>query len=257
LSSFLLKILLLILLLILVWCKMGKRIIQQARGKGGPAYKSRSFAFFADAKLPPVFDKPVNGRVIDIVKCPGHYAPLVVVDFENDHRCVMQAPEFISVGDSVASGPGVEISEGNVLPLKDIPEGTPIFNIELSPGDGGKICRSSGSFSRIVSKSADKVVILLPSKKEKIVNNDCRACVGVVAGGGRQEKPFLKAGAVYHAKRARNKLYPRTRGSAQNAVDHPFGNKRTARKAKQKASCKFNPPGKKVGKLWPKRTGKR
>lgn len=245
------------LLLILVWYKMGKRIIQQARGKGGPAYKAKSFAYFGDAKLPLVSDEPVNGQVIDIVKCPGHYTPLIVVDFENKKRCVMQAPEFISVGDSISVGRGAEISEGNVVPLKDIPEGTPIFNIELSPGDGGKICKSSGCCARIVSKFDNHVVVLLPSKKEKVVNNNCCACIGVAAGGGRPEKPFLKAGVVYHAKKARNKLYPRTRGSAQNAVDHPFGNKRTARKAKQKAACKFDPPGKKVGKLWPKRTGKR
>jgi len=236
---------------------MGKRIIQQARGKGGPAYKSKSFVFFGDAKLPQMSDKPINGKVVDIVKCPGHYTPLIVVDFENKQKCVMQAPEFVSVGDCIASGSGAEISEGNVLPLKDIPEGTPIFNVELSPGDGGKICRSSGSCSRVVSKSGDFVVIMLPSKKEKVVNSKCRACIGVAAGGGRPEKPFLKAGAVYHAKRARNKLYPRSRASAMNVVDHPFGNKRTARKAKQKAACKFDPPGKKVGKLWPKRTGKR
>ncbi|GAG01105.1 unnamed protein product, partial [marine sediment metagenome] len=227
------------------------------RGKGGPAYKSRSFAFFADAKLPPVSDKLMNGEVKDIIKCPGHYAPLLVVDFENNKRCVMQAPEFISVGDNITMGPGAEISEGNVLSLKDIPEGTPIFNIELTPGDGGRVCKSSGSCSRIISKSDSRATIVLPSKKEKNLDHNCRACVGVTAGGGRPDKPFLKAGNVYHAKRARNKLYPRSRACAMNAVDHPYGNTRTARKAKQKAVNRFAPPGQKVGKLWPKRTGKK
>lgn len=236
---------------------MGKRIIPQARGKGGPAYKAKSFNYFADAKLPPASDKLINGKVLDIVKCPGHYTPLIVIDFENNERCIMQAPEFISVGDTIAAGPGAEISEGNVLSLKDIPEGTPIFNIELLPGDGGRVCKSSGSCGRVVSKSDSRATIMLPSKKEKILDINCRACVGVAAGGGRPEKPFLKAGAVYHAKRARNKLYPRSKGCAMNAVDHPYGNTRTARKAKQKAVNRFAPPGQKVGKLWPKRTGKK
>ena len=75
--------------------------------------------------------------------------------------------------------------------------------------------------------------------------------------GWDPEKPFLKAGRRHYARKARNKLYPLTRASAMNVVDHPFGNTRTSRKAKQKGASKFAPPGRKVGKLWPKKTGKR
>lgn len=81
--------------------------------------------------------------------------------------------------------------------------------------------------------------------------------IGVIAGGGRHEKPILKAGIMHHKQKAKNKLYPRTGGSKMNAIDHPFGNKRSARKAKQKPVSRFAPPGRKAGKLAAKRTGKR
>ena len=81
--------------------------------------------------------------------------------------------------------------------------------------------------------------------------------MGVIAGSGRTEKPMLKAGIKMHKMRAKNKLYPRTSACAMNAVDHPLGNSRSARKARNKAVSKHASPGKKVGSLWPKRTGKR
>lgn len=236
---------------------MGKRLAQQARGRGGPAYRSRSFAYGGHARLRPVVPNKIMGTITDIVKSSGHYAPLIRIQYEDGVACIMQAPEFVKVGDAVQSGPGSEIGAGNVLALQDIPEGTPVFNVESRPGDGGKFCRTSGCAARVVSKSDDRVTILLPSKKSKILHANCRAVVGVPAGGGRKEKPFLKAGAVHYLKRSRNKRYPIVGAAAQNAVDHPFGNKRTSRKAKQKAASKHAPPGKKVGKLWPKRTGKK
>lgn len=236
---------------------MGKRIIQQARGRGGPAYRSRSFAFVGNVCMHPMSKSVVPGKVIDLINCPGHCAPLMEVQYDDKLSCLLPAPEFIRVGDSVEAGPGCEIKVGNTLTLKDIPEGTQVFNIESQPGDGGKFCRTSGSSARLVSKTDTHAVVILPSKREKKFNLGCRACVGIVAGSGRKEKPLLKAGRTHFAKRAKNKHWPNPRGSAMNAVDHPFGNKRTSRKAKQKAVSKFAPPGRKVGKLWPKRTGKR
>lgn len=234
---------------------MGKSLIQQARGKGGPAYRSRGFAYAGDARLRPQSSSLVVGRIVDICRSAGHSSPLIKVDYEDGISCLMQAPEFVKVGDTLQSGTGSEIGPGNILSLNDIPEGTPIFNIESQPGDGGKFCRTSGSAARVVSKSGNKVTVMLPSKREKVFHASCRACIGVPAGSGRKEKPLLKAGAVHHYMRSKNKRYPIISASAQNAVDHPFGNTRGARKAKQKAASKFAPPGRKVGKLWPKRTG--
>lgn len=235
---------------------MGKTLIQQARGKGGPGYRAPSFKYKSDSKLKPAVDKALTGTIKNFVHCPGHSAPLAEIEYEDGTTFLLLAPEGVKAGDKVTFGPGAEPTPGSVLELKNIPEGTPIYNIELQPGDGGKLCRSSGVSARIVSKIGDEITILLPSKKTKTLNANCRAIIGTIAAGGRTEKPLLKAGKKHHKKRARNKLYPRISGAAQNAVDHPFGNKRTSRKAKQKPVSKTTPPGRKVGKLWPKRTGK-
>lgn len=234
---------------------MGKSLIQQARGKGGPVYRSLSFRFKGDAKLRAPQEKQIIGIITDFVHCPGHSAPLAEIEYDDGEICLLIAPEGAKVGDKVSIGGTAEPSPGNVLSLKNIPEGTPVYNIELQPGDGGRFCRSSGVFARIVAKTDSFVTLLLPSKKLKNINGDCRAIIGMVAGGGRVEKPFLKAGTRHHKARARNKRYPRQSAAAQNAVDHPFGNKRTSRKAKQRAVGHFAPPGRKVGKMWPKRTG--
>jgi large subunit ribosomal protein L2 len=236
---------------------MGKRIIQQARGKGSPTYKSPGFKFKADAKLKPISKELVKGKIVDLVHCAGHSAPLVRVCYDDGQIVLFAAPEGIRVGDKIGSGPGADCKPGNILPLREIPEGTPIYNIESQPGDGGKFCKTSGGFARVAAKSLKTVTVVMPSKSQKKFHNDCRAVVGIVAGGGRTEKPFLKAGTKMYKMRSKNKLYPRTSACAMNAVDHPFGNTRSARKARNKGASKHAPPGRKVGSLWPKRTGKR
>jgi large subunit ribosomal protein L2 len=236
---------------------MGKSLIQQARGKGGPVYRALGFRYKGDAKLRAPSESALQGTIVDFVHCPGHSAPLAEIAYEDGQTCLLLAPEGVKVGDKVTMGPGAAVEPGNVLALKDIPEGTPVFNVELRPGDGGKFCRSSGVFARVVAKTPEYVTLVLPSKKLKNIPAGCRAMIGMVAGGGRVEKPFLKAGTRHHKARARNKRYPRQSAAAQNAVDHPFGNKRTSRKAKQRPVGHFAPPGRKVGKFWPRRTGRK
>ena len=124
------------------------------------------------------------------------------------------------------------------------------------PGDGGKFIRSAGTFGKVVSKIDNKVTISLPSKKEKLFSADCRANIGVVAGGGKLEKPLLKAGNAYYKHKASNKLWPKVSGTSMNAVDHPFGGSSSAHKGKPTVAPKNAPPGRKVGKVRPRRTGK-
>lgn len=236
---------------------MGKSLIQQARGKGGPVYRSKGFAYAGEAKLRPATTTKIEGKVTDLIKCPGHSAPLAQVKYTDGVEVLTPAPEFIRIGDILQAGPGSDINSGNTLALKEIPEGTPVFNIEAQPGDGGKYCRTSGGAARVIAKTDANVTIELPSKQEKIFNLDCRACIGIIAGGGRPEKPMLKAGTKHFHKRMKNKRWPNPSAAAQNAVDHPYGNKRTSRKAKNKSVGHFAPPGRKVGKLWPKQTGRK
>lgn len=235
---------------------MGKNLIQQARGKGSPRYRSPGWRFAGSPKHPSLAAAK-EGRVVDLVNCPGHSAPLAEIEYPDGSSALVLAPEGIRVGQRIASGADAPLEAGSVLPLREIPEGTLIYNLESKAGDGGKFCRAGGTAARVVSKTEREAVVLLPSKKERTFNLDCRAAIGIIAGGGRTEKPILKAGAAAHAARARNKRYPIIGAAAQNAVDHPYGNKRTSRKAKQRPTSRFAPPGRKVGKLWPKRTGKK
>jgi large subunit ribosomal protein L2 len=199
---------------------MGKSLIQQARGKGGPNYRAKSFAYSGEAKLRQDTPGLVKGKITDIIKCPGHTAPLMQVKYEDGETAMIAAPEFVKIGDIVQSGPGSEVSEGNTLKLKEIPEGTPIYNIESQPGDGGKYCRTSGSAARVLAKTEHYATIQLPSKKEKIFPLECRACIGIISGGGRGEKPMLKAGVKHYRKRMTNKRWPNPSAAAQNAVAH-------------------------------------
>jgi large subunit ribosomal protein L2 len=236
---------------------MGKNLIQQARGKGSPRYRAPSFRYRGCAEHKSIAPAPQTGKVIDLITCQGHSAPLAVVEYQDNDVCLLIAPEGIRVGQEVVSGASQDPKVGFTSTLKDIPKGTLIYNIESTPGDGGKFCRAAGTFARILNKLDGKDVIMLPSKKTREFQPECRANIGVVAGGGKPEKPFLKAGTRFYAMKAKNKVYPIVSGSAQNAVDHPFGNKRTSRKSKARPAPKNAPPGRNVGMLHPRRTGRR
>ncbi len=231
---------------------MGKRLIQQRRGKGTPRYRAPSHRYEGEVKH---YTMQTSGMVTDLIHCAGHSAPLMEVVYLTGERGLAFAPDGIRVGDEVAVG-GSEVKVGNVLPLRNIPEGTLIHNIELQPLDGGKLVRASGSSARVISKTEEAVRVQLPSKKEKLFQPECRAAIGVLAGRGRLDKPFLKAGFKYHKMRARNKLYPIVCGVSMNAVDHPFGGKCSHVKGRPTQSPRDAPPGRKAGKIAPRRTGR-
>ena len=236
---------------------MGKRLIQQRRGKGTSTFKSPSFRFAGRAKYGPDFDEPITGKVVDLIHSSGHNAPLMQIELENGYELLLIAPEGISVGEEIQFGNDVEVKTGNVLPVGEIPEGTKIFNLERRFQDGGKFVRSSGSVARVVAQMGDTVVIRLPSKKEIELNPKCRATIGVVAGGGRVEKPFMKAGNKFKAMRSKNNRYPRVSGVSMNAGNHPFGGTSSHKKGRPTIAPKNAPPGKKAGKIRPSRTGKK
>jgi len=234
---------------------MGKSIIQQARGKGGPRYRAISFNFLGEAKHRNLDKLVVSGFITDIMHCAGHYAPLSRVKYDNGEVIWLITPEGIKVGDKIEAGTNAAISIGNTVSLRNIPEGTLIYNIENVPGDGGKFVRSSGTSAKVLAKFEKSIKVMMPSGVEKDFSGNCRANIGIVAGAGRTEKPFAKAGKVFYAKRARNKLYPITSGVSQNAVDHPYGGKSSHHKGRPTVAPKYAPAGRKVGKIRPRRTG--
>jgi large subunit ribosomal protein L2 len=232
---------------------MGKNLIQQKRGKGSKAYTTPSYNFPGVAKIPDAG----NGVIVDFIDSKVHTAALSVIKHENETLYLNIAPEGVKVGDTLTFGAGAPLKIGNALPLSEIPEGTFVYNIEARPGDGGKFTRSSGAFARVVSKYNDKVTVIFASKKKKLFHQHCRACIGVVAGGGRTEKPLLKAGNAYWKNKAKNRRWPIIGGTSQNAVSHPFGNKRSLRKSKARPAPKNAPPGRNVGMIHPRRTGRK
>lgn len=236
---------------------MGKNLIQQARGKGSPRYRAPSFRYKGESKYAKHGKTTLSGEIIDFIRCQGHSAPLAQIEYGNGDIVLVQAPEGVRVGDKVEMGDNVDLRKGNVMPLKNIPEGISIYNLEALPGDGGKFVRASGGFAKIITKMKDKIVVELPSAKRRIFLPECRATIGVIAGSGRKEKPFLKAGKRYYAMKAKNKLWPQVSGTSMNAVDHPFGGSSSAVKGGSTQASRNAPPGRKVGKLAPKRTGKK
>lgn len=240
---------------------MGKRLIVQRRGKGTSVYRAPSHRYRGEVTHRRYDEKEkegkILGRVVDILHDPGRSAPVAKVIFENKEERLVLAPEGIKVGEEITCGISADIKQGNTLPISEIPEGTPIHNIEILPGDGGKIARASGAYCLLESHDVGRAVIKLPSGKLKDINPRCRATVGVIAGGGRKEKPLMKAGKKFHTLRSKAKVWPKVRGVAMNVVNHPHGGGAKQRPGRPTSVSRNAPPGRKVGLIAPKRTGKR
>ena len=231
---------------------MGKRIITQARGKGSLTYRVRKKAFKLRLKYPSKLSG--EGTVIKLLDSLGHTSPVAKILY-------IEGSFYIPAFKGMIEGQklnfeGKEVKEGNILRLRYIPIKTRVYCIESRPGDGGIFIKTGGSSGMVNKVIGDYTFVLMPSKKEKKFNSKCRAIVGVVAGAGRLDKPILKAGKRHHMKRSKGKLWPRTSAVKMNVVDHPFGSGR-AKNPKSKIAKRNAPPGRRVGLLRPRRTGKR
>ena len=237
---------------------MGKRIRVQRRGRGSPTWKASTHKRIAPAKYPPsqIREGVLRGQIVALLHEPGRGSPLASIELEDGTVYYSVAPEGVYEGQIIEFGSRASVSVGNVLPIGRIPEGTMICNVELSPGDGGKLARSSGSYATVVSHTPDGTIIKLPSGKTRYVNDKCLATIGVVSAAGRTDKPFLKAGAKFHWMKAKGHKYPRTRGRAMIAAVHPYGSsKRSARKVT--TVSRHAPPGKKVGLIAARSAGRK
>jgi len=231
---------------------MGKRIIQQARGKGSGTYRVRRRAFRFELKYPSQLSG--EGTVIKLLNSAGHSAPLAKISYS---KGIFFMPAFAGMSEGQKINlDAKEVKDGNIMRLADIPVKTKIYNIESRPGDGGIFIKTAGSSATVSRVVGDSIYAMLPSKKEKKFNPNCRAVVGIIAGAGRLDKPLLKAGRRYHIKKSKGKLWPRTSPIKVNVVDHPFGSGR-GKRPKSKIAKRNAPPGKKVGMVRPRRTGRK
>jgi large subunit ribosomal protein L2 len=241
---------------------MGKRIRVQRRGRGGPTYRASTHKRVAPAQYPltittkEYFKTAIKGVIEEFVHDPGRGAPLALIRFENGETCYTVVPEGVYAGQQIQMGGKASVEVGNIIPIGKIPGGTMICSVELRPGDGGKIAKSSGAYATVVAHTAQGTIIKLPSGKTKYVNDYCRATIGVASGAGRTEKPFLKAGAKFHKMKAKGHKYPRTRGRAMVAAVHPYG---SSRKSARKGTTvsRHAPPGQKVGLIAAKGAGRK
>jgi large subunit ribosomal protein L2 len=236
---------------------MGKRLIQQRRGRINTKFNAPSHRFKAEIK----YAKDIigkEGRIEDIIHDPGRTAPLAQVRLKDNSKILTLACEGNKVGDIVKfTEDKKDIKVGNVLTLGKIPEGAPIYNIEINPGDGGKLVRAGGSYASVVSHDKKSTVIQLPSGQFKTINSNCKATLGITAGGGRKDKPFIKAGKKHFAYKTRGKQYPIVRGVAMCAVNHPHGGGGHQHVGKPSTVKRGASPGRKVGSVAAKRTGRK
>lgn len=228
---------------------MGKRIIQQRRGRGGHTYRVQQNSFLFNVKYPA--DLEGEWTVVNLHSTKGHSTPIAKLMNSSGKIFYNFATELLYVGQKINFGGS---KNGDISKLGDLKHGTKIFNIENVRNDGGKFVRAGGNFAEVVSREGDKVKVWMPSKKEKLFDSNCKATIGRAAGDGRIEKPILKAGKKFYIMRSKSKLWPRTSAVKMNKIDHPFGSGR-GKRVKSKIAKRNASPGKKVGLIRPRRTG--
>ena len=184
-------------------------------------------------------------------------APLAEVSFRSRYKFGTEKAVFIAAegmysGQFVYAGVKAQIAVGNVLPISKIPEGSVVSNVELYPGDRGSLGRASGTYCIVVTHNEDtgRTQIRLPSGMKKTVDNRVRAMIGLVAGGGRMDKPLLKAGAAYHKYRVKRNEWPKVRGVAMNPVEHPHGGGNHQHIGHASTCRRDAPPGAKARRLF-------
>jgi large subunit ribosomal protein L2 len=234
---------------------MGKRLKSQKRGKGSSVYKTPSHRYFVKIKYP-LFKQPGQGEVLEFIDDPGHGVLIARINMEDGSHFFNLAAEGLAVGDQVSVLKIEKPKIGDVAKLADLPDGTPIFNVEVNHGAGGQMARSTGASATLLTRDEETglVNVKLSSGAVKSFSPECLATVGVASGGGRKEKPFKKASAKRFAFKAKHKIYPRVRGTAMNAYNHPHGGKSMG---KPTTVARGTPPGAKVGMIAARSTGRR
>lgn len=160
----------------------------------------------------------VPAKVAHVEYDPNRNARIALLHYKDGVKAYILMPNRVKVGDVIQSGPGADIRPGNALPLRNIPVGTVIHNVELKPSAGGKMARSAGSSVQLVAKEGKHATLRLPSGEMRMVPLDCRATVGEVGNAEAELISIGKAGR----NRWKNKR-PSVRGVVMNPVDHPLG----------------------------------
>ena len=204
----------------------------------------------------------IKGVVKSIMHDPGRGAPLATVVFRHPYKFKLVKETFIATeglhtGQFIYAGAKAELKVGNILPVGRLPEGTVVSNIEEKVGDRGKLARASGDYCTVIGHNKDNGTtrVRLPSGAKKVLQSTARGTIGLVAGGGRIEKPILKASRAYHKYRVKRNCWPKVRGVAMNPVEHPHGGGNQQHIGHASTVSRNSSAGKKVGLIAARRTG--
>lgn len=235
---------------------MGKRILVQRRGRGGKQFRSNPVGKIAPAKYPSyALEEEHTGEVVDILHETGRDAPLAKIRFDDGRYAYVPAVQGAYAGAEIELGRSAAPNPMNITSLDNIPDGATICSIERNFGDGGKLVKAAGSYALVFSHSESGVTLRMPSGRFLTVDPKCRAVIGTISGGGKMEKPFLTAGSKYYMMRAKSRKYPKVRGVAMATPFHPHGGGRHQHPGIQTSVGRTTPPGRKVGKIAPRKSG--
>ena len=156
--------------------------------------------------------------VIGIEYDPNRSANIALIEYEDGEKAYILAPQGLKDGDKVISGDSADIKPGNCMKIENIPVGTMIHNIELNPGQGGKLVRAAGQEAQLMAKEGKYAHVRLPSGEMRLVMSVCRATIGTIGNSDHENVNLGKAGRTRH-----KGIRPTVRGSAMNPVDHPHG----------------------------------
>merc|ERR1712107_58985 len=188
---------------------------------------------------------------------PGRGAPLAVVHFRDPYHYKIKKELFVAC-EGMYTGQSVYCGKKSTITWGNMPEGTIVCNLEEKTGDRGKVARASGNYATVVAHNPDtkRTRVKLPSGCKKVIPSANRAMVGIVAGGGRIDKPMLKAGRAYHKYKAKRNCWPKVRGVAMNPVEHPHGGGNHQHIGKASTVKRGTSAGRKVGLIAARRTGR-
>ena len=160
----------------------------------------------------------MEATVIGIEYDPNRSSNIALIQYEDGEKAYILAPQGITDGSKVVSGESVDIKPGNCMPISSIPVGTLIHNIELNPGQGGKLVRTAGQSAQLMAKEGKYAHVRLPSGEMRLILARCRATIGVIGNADHENVKIGKAGRKRHMG-----WRPEVRGSVMNPVDHPHG----------------------------------
>lgn len=182
------------------------------RHRGGGADKKYRIIDFHHTQ------KDIPGKVVSVEYDPNRNVRIMLVVYANGAKHYLLKPDKISLGDTVCAGESVDAKVGNAMPLKHVPDGYMVHNIEIRPGSGGVFARSAGSSAQIAGKSDGYVTLKMPSGEVRMVLDSCWASIGQLGNADYKNISWGKAGRVRHLG-----FRPSVRGMAMNPVDHPHG----------------------------------